>query len=138
MKKILAINAGSSTLKFKLFAMPDEQVITEGKVDRIGKPDAEFTIIVSGEKKKKEVEAQTAKEAVKIVLDALLEEGILKSLDEIDERHRVVHGGEYFKDSTVVDDDVVKIDQLSELAPLHNPANYGYCCLREELPQIKM
>src|SRR5690606_2438823 len=103
MKKVLAINAGSSTLKYKLFAMPEEAVLTEGKVDRIGKPDAEFTINVNGEKKRQAVKAQTAKDAVQIVLTALVNEGIINSLDEIEGvGHRVVHGGEYFKDSTVI------------------------------------
>lgn len=139
MKKVLAINAGSSTLKYKLFAMPEEAVLTEGKVDRIGKPDAEFTIYVNGEKKRQAVKAQTAKDAVQIVLTALVNEGIINSLDEIEGvGHRVVHGGEYFKDSTVIDESVIeKIDGLSALAPLHNPANLqGILAFRDALPQV--
>lgn len=139
MKKVLAINAGSSTLKYKLFAMPEEAVLTEGKVDRIGKPDAEFTIYVNGEKKRQAVKAQTAKNAVQIVLTALVNEGIINSLDEIEGvGHRVVHGGEYFKDSTVIDESVIeKIDGLSALAPLHNPANLqGILAFRDALPHV--
>lgn len=139
MKKVLAINAGSSTLKYKLFAMPEEAVLTEGKVDRIGKPDAEFTINVNGEKKRQAVKAQTAKDAVQIVLTALVNEGIINSLDEIEGvGHRVVHGGEYFKDSTVIDESVIeKIDGLSALAPLHNPANLqGILAFRDALPHV--
>lgn len=139
MKKVLAINAGSSTLKYKLFAMPEEAVLTEGKVDRIGKPDAEFTIYVNGEKKRQAVKAQTAKDAVQIVLTALVNEGIINSLDEIEGvGHRVVHGGEYFKDSTVIDESVIeKIDGLSALAPLHNPANLqGILAFRDALPHV--
>lgn len=139
MKKVLAINAGSSTLKYKLFAMPEEAVLTEGKVDRIGKSDAEFTIYVNGEKKRQAVKAQTAKDAVQIVLTALVNEGIINSLDEIEGvGHRVVHGGEYFKDSTVIDESVIeKIDGLSALAPLHNPANLqGILAFRDALPHV--
>lgn len=139
MKKILAINAGSSTLKFKLFAMPEETVLTEGKVDRIGKPDAEFTIYVNGEKKREAVTSDSAPEAVNIVLDALVNEGIISHLNEIDGvGHRVVHGGEYFKDSTIINQSVVeKIDELSALAPLHNPANLqGILAFREALPNV--
>lgn len=139
MKKVLAINAGSSTLKFKLFAMPDELVLTEGKVDRIGTPDADFTIIVDGQKLKKKVEAPTAREAVQFVLDALVKEGIIASIDEIHGvGHRVVHGGEYFKDSTPINGEVIeKIDELSELAPLHNPANLaGINAFQEVLPNV--
>ena len=125
MAKIIAINAGSSSLKFQLFEMPSEEVITKGLIERIGLTDAVFNISVNGEKIKEVTEIPDHDVAVKILLGKLTELGIIASLDEIDGiGHRVVHGGEEFADSAVITDEVIdKIDTLSELAPLHNPAN---------------
>ena len=125
MSKIIAINAGSSSLKFQLFEMPSEDVITKGIIERIGLSDSVFTISVNGEKITETSDIPDHEVAVKMLLDKLTTLGIIQSLDEIDGiGHRVVHGGETFNDSVVITDEVLnKIDELSELAPLHNPAN---------------
>jgi acetate kinase len=139
MAKIIAINAGSSSLKFQLFEMPSEEVITKGLIERIGLTDAVFNISVNGEKIKEVTEIPDHDVAVKILLGKLTELGIIASLDEIDGiGHRVVHGGEEFADSAVITDEVIdKIDTLSELAPLHNPANLtGIRAFQHVLPNV--
>ncbi|MEH6944715.1 acetate kinase [Bacillus sp. JJ722] len=125
MSKIIAINAGSSSLKFQLFEMPSEKVITKGLVERIGLTDSIFTISVNDEKVKVVTDIPDHEVAVKMLLDSLIEHGIIASFDEINGvGHRVVHGGEIFNDSALITDEVLKqIEELSDLAPLHNPAN---------------
>ena len=125
MSKVLAVNCGSSSLKFQLFEMDTESVITSGIIERIGMEDSIFTIKYNGTKDKKVFAVPTHKEAVQVLLDTLIEKKIVEHLDEIKGiGHRVVQGGPYFDGSCVVDDDVIaKIDELSPLAPLHNPAN---------------
>src|SRR5690554_973531 len=103
MPKIMAINAGSSSLKFQLLDMPNEEVLTKGVVERIGLSDSIFTMEIRGEKKKETSDISDHAEAVKILLDKLTTYGIIQSLDEIDGiGHRVVHGGEKFNDSVVI------------------------------------
>ncbi|PAE24194.1 MULTISPECIES: acetate kinase [Bacillaceae] len=139
MAKIIAINAGSSSLKFQLFDMPSEEVITKGLIERIGLDNAVFNISVNGEKIKEVTDIPDHAIAVKILLDKLTTLGIIKSLDEIEGiGHRVVHGGEAFNDSVVITDEVLaKIDELSELAPLHNPANItGIKAFQQVLPNV--
>lgn len=125
MKKIMSVNAGSSSLKFKLFEMPSEKVITEGNVERIGLNDAYFTIKVNGEKQKEVLPIPTHKEAVAKLLKELLAKGIVKDIKEISGvGHRIVQGGWYFSDSYLVNDDTIaKIEELCPLGPLHNPAH---------------
>ena len=125
MKKIMSVNAGSSSLKFKLFEMPSEKVITEGNVERIGLNDAYFTIKVNGEKQKEVLPIPTHKEAVAKLLKELLAKGIVKDIKEISGGgHRIVQGGWYFSDSCLVNDDTIaKIEELCPLGPLHNPAH---------------
>ncbi|RFU66143.1 acetate kinase [Peribacillus saganii] len=125
MSKIIAINAGSSSLKFQLFEMPSEEVITKGLVERIGLNDAIFTISVGDEKIKEVTDIPNHEVAVKLLLEKLIKHDIIKSFDEIDGvGHRVVHGGEIFTDSVLITDEVLEqIEKLSDLAPLHNPAN---------------
>ena len=125
MSKVLAVNCGSSSLKFQLFEMNTESVITSGIIERIGMEDSIFTIKYNGTKDKKVFAVPTHKEAVQVLLDTLIEKKIVEHLDEIKGiGHRVVQGGPYFDGSCVVDDDVIaKIDELSPLAPLHNPAH---------------
>lgn len=95
MSKIIAINAGSSSLKFQLFEMPSETVLTKGLVERIGLEDSIFTITVNGEKQTEVTSIPDHGVAVNILLNKLTENGIVKSLDEISGiGHRVVHGGE--------------------------------------------
>lgn len=125
MCKVIAINAGSSSLKFQLFEMPSETVITKGLVERIGLPDSIFTITVNGEKVTEVTDIPNHEVAVKMLLDKLIKHEIISSFEEINAvGHRVVHGGEIFTDSVVITPDVLKqIEGLSHLAPLHNPAN---------------
>jgi len=139
MAKMIAINAGSSSLKFQLFEMPSEEVITKGIVERIGMKDSVFQISVNGEKQKDILDIPDHAVAVKMLLDKLTTLGIIKSINEIEGvGHRVVHGGEEFSDSAVVTDEVIaKIEKLAELAPLHNPANLtGIRAFQEALPNV--
>ena len=139
MSKIIAINAGSSSLKFQLFEMPEEKVITKGIVERIGLADSIFSITVDGEKKTIVTDIPDHSVAVNLLLEKLTEHKIINSLDEIEGiGHRVVHGGEIFTDSAVITDEVLaQIEQLSELAPLHNPANAtGIKAFRNVLPNV--
>ena len=128
MAKIMAVNAGSSSIKFQLLEMPEETVIASGVMERIGLAEGIFTLKYDGKKEETHPVLPTHAEGVQLLLDTLVEKGIVKSLDEISGvGHRVVQGGEYFKDSTLVDgpDGVVvqKIQDLADLAPLHNPAH---------------
>ncbi len=139
MAKIIAINAGSSSLKFQLFEMPSEEVITKGLIERIGLNDSVFTITVNGEKVQEVQDIPNHDIAVSLLLDKLTSTGIIKSLDEINGvGHRVVHGGELFADSAAITDEVLEqIEALSELAPLHNPANVtGIKAFQHVLPDV--
>ena len=129
MAKILAINAGSSTLKWKLFSVPEETVIASGMVDRLGLPDSVFTIKKADGSKYSETKDQIdAKEAAAMVLTRLKSDNIVTHLSEITGvGHRVVAGGEDFKDSVVITSQTLKkIKDLSEYAPLHNPTQAYY------------
>lgn len=140
MSKILAINAGSSSLKFQLIDMPDEIVLAKGLVERIGMTDSVFSIEVT-EKNKETKDIPDHEVAVKLLLDKLQSTGVIQSMKEIKAvGHRVVHGGEKFSDSVLITDDVIKtIEEVSELAPLHNPANLtGILAFREVLPDVPM
>ena len=140
MTKIISVNAGSSSLKFQLYEMPEEKVLTNGIVERIGFEDAIFTICVDGEKVSKTLPVEDHSKAVSLLLDALVEHDIVKSLEEIKGAgHRIVHGGEYFSASSAVDSDVEgKVEELCALAPLHNPgALIGYRAFRTALPNCK-
>ena len=137
--KVMAVNAGSSSLKFKLFEMPAETVITDGVVERIGLEDAYFTIRVNGEKKKQVLPIKDHGVAVQMLLDALISEHIVNDISEIKGvGHRIVQGGWYFDDSVLVDDEVIrKIDELCDLAPLHNPAHLiGIRAFMNALPGV--
>jgi len=125
MATIMAINAGSSSLKFQLLSMPEETIITKGLVERIGLKDSVFAIEKNGEKHETTSDIEDHSEAVKMLLDKLTSLNIISSLDEIEGiGHRVVHGGEKFNDSVLITDDLLAgIEEVSELAPLHNPAN---------------
>ena len=140
MSKVIAVNSGSSSLKFQLFQMPEEEVLTSGVAERIGQKMGIFTINVNGEKIKTEVEIPDHKKAVDLLLEALVKYGIVKELSEIKGAgHRIVQGGAYFSGSVKVDEDVVsKVDELCALAPLHNPAHLVcYRAFKEALPEIQ-
>lgn len=124
---ILVINCGSSSLKYQLINSDSENVMAKGICERIG-IDGSMTHQPEGKDKiKKEVSMPDHSVAVQLVLDALTdkENGVIKSMDEIDAvGHRIVHGGEKFKTSVIINDEVIKgIEELNDLAPLHNPAN---------------
>ena len=137
MSKVMVVNAGSSSLKFQLLTMPNEEVLTSGVIERIGFDDAYFTIKVNGEKNKNVLPIKDHKRAVEILLNALLEYKIVSSFTEIEGiGHRVVNGGDVFPCSTKVEGDTIaRLEVLNDLAPLHNPpAIVGYRAFSEALP----
>ncbi|MFV0479739.1 MAG: acetate/propionate family kinase [Anaerorhabdus sp.] len=140
MSKIISVNAGSSSLKFQLFDMPSEEVLTSGIAERIGLEEGIFTIRVGGEKHVKEQSIHNHTEAVKMLLDALIEYQVVSDLSEITAAgHRVVQGGSFFDESVKATEDTIqKVEELSQLAPLHNPANLiGYRAFKEALPGVE-
>lgn len=120
----MAINAGSSSLKFKLFDMPEENVICSGIVERIGFEDAIFQIKYNGEKYQEITPVKDHAFAVKLLLDGLIKFNIIKSYDEIKATgHRIVQGGSYFNSSAIINEEnKEKIKSLIPLSPLHNAA----------------
>ena len=139
MSKTISINAGSSSLKWQLYLMPEEKVLAKGLLERIGLKDSISTVKFDGRSEKQVLDIADHTQAVKILLDDLKRFNIIESYDEITGvGHRVVAGGEYFKDSALVDEEVIqKVEELSLLAPLHNPANAaGIRAFREILPDI--
>ena len=138
--KILSVNAGSSTLKFQMYEMPEEKVLVSGNFERVGIDNSFYTIKFNGEKIKKEAVLKNHGDAVRILCDELVQNKIVSSLDEIDAvGHRMVHGGEEYSSSVIIDDDVVKkVESLIPLAPLHNPANLmGIEAFKEIIPNAK-
>ena len=139
MSKTISINAGSSSLKWQLYSMPEEKVLAKGLIERIGLKDSISTVKFDGRSERQTLDIADHTQAVKILLDDLKRFEIIQSYDEITGvGHRVVAGGEYFKESALVTDDVLeKIEELSLLAPLHNPANAdGIRAFRQLLPDI--
>ena len=123
--KILAVNAGSSSLKFSLIELPEKNVVASGLFEKIGINGSCYTIKYNGEKVKKEVNLVDHSVAVRILMEELINMGIISSLDEIEGvGHRMVHGGQEFTESVVLTEDVLaRVAKYNELAPLHNPAN---------------
>ena len=138
--KVLVINCGSSSLKYQLINMEDESVLAKGLVERIGIEGSVLKHEVAGKDKVViETPMPDHKVALEIVMNALTDEnhGAIKSLDEIHAiGHRVVHGGEKFSSSVIIDDEVIAaIEETCELAPLHNPPNLiGINACKELLP----
>lgn len=120
---VLSVNAGSSSLKFTGFKMPAEENLISGYFERIGLKDSFYSIKINGEKIKKDAVLNTHEDAVKLLVEELLENKIINSLDEIKLiGHRIVHGGDYFDKTVIATEEVInKIEELSTLAPLHNP-----------------
>jgi len=142
MKKILVINAGSSSLKYQLYDMTDESVLAKGRVERIG---MDASIVVHEPKNREDLryveEILDHTTAVRVVLQKLTdpEYGVIQSIDEIDAvGHRIVHGGEKLTQSMLVDDNVKQeIRSLFDLAPLHNPAHLmGITAIENNLPNV--
>ncbi|AGU78813.1 acetate kinase [Streptococcus intermedius] len=140
MSKTISINAGSSSLKWQLYEMPAEKVIAKGLIERIGLKDSISTVKFDSRAEKQILDIDDHTQAVKILLDDLMRFDIIRSYDEITGvGHRVVAGGEYFKESALVDSEEViqKVEELALLAPLHNKANAaGIRAFKELLPDI--
>jgi acetate kinase len=122
--KILAVNCGSSSLKFKMYEMPEEKVLISGLFERIGIEDSFYSIKIDGEKFEKKAELKDHKTAFEILVQELKDHKVIKNLNEIKGiGHRIVQGGAYFDKTVEADADAVKkIDELAVLAPLHNAA----------------
>ena len=141
--KILVINAGSSSLKYQLINNETEEVLAKGTVERIGIKGGKLTHKAGGKEFVIEKEIKDHTQAIQLVLNELIdgEAGVIKSMDEIDAvGHRVVASGEAFKKTTLVTDEVMKtMDEIAELAPLHNPAAIlGVNACRAVMPDKKM
>ena len=139
--KIISINAGSSSLKFQLFNMDNETVIASGLFERIGIEGSFYTIKYNGEKITEEIELTNHTDAIKVLLDKLVALNIISSLDEIEGvGHRVVQGGDKYKESVIITDEVINdIESFKDLAPLHNPAGLlGINAVKEALPNVPM
>lgn len=142
--KVLVINCGSSSLKFQLIDSETEKVLAKGLCERIAIDGSMITYTpAGGEKEKREVPMKDHTDAIRLVLEALTNEktGVVKDLSEIGAvGHRVVHGGERFAQSVIIDEDVIKaIEEVSDLAPLHNPANLiGIRACQKLMPGVPM
>lgn len=137
MEKIMAVNAGSSSLKFKLYEMPDEKVICSGICERIGHEDGIFTIKYNDQKLTKVLPLLDHAVCVELLIKEMLQLKIINSLDEIKATgHRIVQGGKYFDKSVIFNNETEKIvEDLSPLAPLHNPAHLvGLRAFKEKMP----
>lgn len=139
MSKILAINAGSSSLKWRLIEMPTEKVIAKGSAERIGQKLGKIKVVANGEKTERESPVPTHHDAVEMLLKMLTESKIINDFSEIaGVGHRVVAGGEIFHQSTLIDEKVLtQIESLAEYAPLHNPAEAeGIRAFMDALPGV--
>lgn len=137
--KVLSVNAGSSSLKFSLFDMANNNILASGVFERIGIEGSAFTIKFNGEKIVQEVELNNHVDAVNILIDKLISLDIIKSLEEINGiGHRVAHGKDYFDKSTIINDSVLeKLRGVKDMAPLHNPANLlGIEAFEKVLPNV--
>ena len=139
--KLLCVNAGSSSLKFQVYEMPEEKVLINGYVEKIGEEDCFWTIKMNGEKIKKSRPLKNHTEAAQVLIDELLENKVVESLDEIKGvGHRVVHGAEKYSDSVLITDEVIKdIEEFTKFAPLHHPGNLaGISAMKKAFPNVPM
>ncbi|MBW7987422.1 acetate/propionate family kinase [Lactobacillus helveticus] len=143
MKKVLAINSGSSSFKYKLFSLPDEKVIASGMADRVGLDNASFEIkLADGTKHVEKTEIADQEAAVNLLIKFVKQFNVVDDLHEIvGVGHRVVNGGEYFDDSTIITkENLPKIYELEDYAPLHNPAEgrgiEAFMNVLPEVPQV--
>ena len=138
--KLLSVNAGSSTLKFRLYEMPEEKLLMKGNYERIGLDGSKYSLTIGDKKEAAEVVMHDHKDAVTLLLQHLLGHKAISSLDEIEAvGHRVVHGGSKYSKSVELNEQVVsEIEELSPLAPLHNPgAVKGMRAFMEEVPNAR-
>lgn len=139
--KILSVNAGSSSLKFTLYEMPEEELLISGYIEKIGLKDSFWTTKINGKKIKGEKPLKNHKEAVQVLIDELLNNKVVESLDEIKGiGHRVLHGGEKYSDSVIITDEVIEdVKELTKLGPLHHPGNLaGIEAMKKALPEVPM
>ena len=139
--KYLCVNAGSSSLKFQLFKLPEESVIISGYIEKIGLKDSFWTTKINGEKIRGERYLKNHTEAVDVLIEELLKHKAVSSLDEIKGvGHRVLHGGEKYSDSVIITDEVIEdIKELTKLGPLHHPGNLaGIEAMKKALPNVPM
>ena len=139
--KYLCVNAGSSSLKFQLFEMPEEKVIISGYIEKIGLEDSFWTTKYNGKKIKGSKYLKDHSKAVEVLINELLETGAVDSLKDIKGvGHRVLHGGEKYSDSVIITDEVISdIVELTKLGPLHHPGNLaGIRAMREVLEDVPM
>lgn len=137
--KILSVNAGSSSLKFTLISLPEEEVIATGLFEKIGINNSCYTIKYNGEKIVKEIDLKDHSVAVSILMEELLKLNIISSLEEIEAiGHRLVHGADKYSKSIILSDTILsEIEKFNNLAPLHNPANImGVRAFMEVLPNV--
>lgn len=136
--KVLCVNAGSSSLKFQLYEMPEEISIISGYIEKIGNEDSFYTVKFDGKKDKIEKPIKNHNEAVSTMLEEIVNRGVVKDLSEIKAvGHRVVHGGEKYSDSVVITDEVIKdIKAFTKFAPIHHPGNIaGIQAMQKALPE---
>lgn len=139
MTKTLAVNAGSSSLKWQLFEMPEEKMLAKGLFERIGLDASKSTVSFGDEKHEREIDILDHRQAVLLLMDELIHFRLIEEFREIEGiGHRVVAGGEYFKDSIVLTkENLDKLKGISYLAPLHNPANIlGIEAFQRLLPEV--
>ena len=137
--KVLVINAGSSSIKYQLYQMPEASVIAKGMVERIGEDTSKLTHIYDSKKHTADVKAPDHQQGMQVILDTLVDNkiGVIKNISEITAvGHRVVHGAEEFTGSVIIDDKVIaSIEKFADLAPLHNPPNLtGIKASQKSLP----
>jgi acetate kinase len=139
--KILSVNAGSSSLKFNVIELPVRKELISGYFQKVGLSDSFYTLKLNGEKLTKERELKNHLDCVEALKEELFENNIITSLDEIDGvGHRLVHGGDKFKESVLITDEVLKeCEKFNDLAPLHNPAMLSCVrAFREAMPTTPM
>ncbi|WP_281830261.1 MULTISPECIES: acetate/propionate family kinase [Lactobacillus] len=139
MKKVLAINSGSSSFKYKLFSFPSEEVIAQGQAERVGMENSVFKIKLNGREFIKNMAIPNQEAAVSLLINTLKKYHVVESLREIaGVGHRVVNGGEVFSQSVIMDDDNLdKLFKLGELAPLHNiPEAQGIRAFKKIIPNV--
>ena len=134
---VMSVNAGSSSFKFQVFEMPEEKVLAQGNVERIGLENSIFGMKFDGNKIEEVCDIPDHAVAVQKIMDALVDNHIVTQLEDIQAiGHRMVHGGEYFDHSVLESEDAInKFIELTDLAPLHNPAGLlGYRSFKKALP----
>ncbi len=139
--KILSVNAGSSSLKFTLFELPSKENLISGYFEKIGIGNSFYTIKINNQKFEREVDLKDHSVAVKYLIEELINNKVISSLDEIDGvGHRIVHGADKYSQSVILNEEIIKdIESFNDLAPLHNPANLiGVRAFIKNMPNTPM